>query len=512
MLSISAVDLCSKGFLPKELPSCFQVSDFNSEVLKSLGQVNFKKTSDYARHNLARAGKLPRKTGVPNPINHAWISKCIEENWGEIKSIFDLSAFSCSKPSGEPTNRAIRTEPQSSRVAHRLEIYSSSRYLVKADICRFYHSIYTHSIFWAMHSKPEGKKKEERKGKPGDKLDKLFRNLADKQTVGIPIGPDSSQIIAEMILCRIDGRLKERFGPLNCFRFLDDYEIAVESEAEANNVLCELQNLLGEQELELNSLKTGIYELPVPLEEFWVHKLRTLEISGGRKQHNSIVSLFDAAFLLQKEFPHSPVLKYALRILSEAAEKKVLTRENYQLAEQFSCQCSLAETSTFRWAFRVLEILHLERYKFQHFPYALKYILNESMQKQLGSELCWGLYALLRFRRQVCARGSISLSNLKWIDDPFVMTLLFQATDEGLIKENIFGADELSEVIRGEGLWKRNWLFAYEVGRMLNDDYVENEDHFHILHKNNVRFFNEVPDDNQQQIKLPDFDGEDSLF
>jgi hypothetical protein len=509
--SISAVDLCSKGFLPKELPSCFRVTSFDKKTLRSIGALNFKKTSNYARHNLARAGKLPRKTGVPNPINHAWVAKCIEENWGEIKSIFDLSDFSCSKPSGEPTDRAIKTEPQSNRAVHRSEIYSSARYLVKADICRFYHSIYTHSIFWAMHSKPEGKSEEARKGKLGEKLDMLFRNLADRQTVGIPIGPDSSQIIAEMILCRIDRRLKESFGRLNCFRFLDDYEIAVESEAEANNVLCELQNLLGEQELELNSLKTGIYKLPIPVEEIWVHKLRALEILDGQKQHNSIVSLFDNAFLLQKDFPHSSVLKYALRIMWKAAKNKVLSPENYQLAEQLSCQCALAEASTFRWAFSLLEVLHLDGYKFQHFPYALKFILTESMQKQLGSELCWGLYALLRFRRQVCARGSITLGNFKWIDDPFVMTLLFQATDEGLVKENIFGADELTRVIGSKGLWERNWLFAYEVGRMLNDDYAEEDEHFRVLHKNNVRFFNEVDDDDQQHIVLPDSDGEDSV-
>lgn len=368
MTTISATDLCSKGFLPKELPSCFEVTSFNRQVLKSIGEVNYKRTSDYARHNLARAGKLPRKTGVPNPINHAWVAKCIEENWEEIKSIFDLSDFSCSKPSGEPTDRAIKTESQSNRAVHRLEICSSSRYLVKADICRFYHSIYTHSIFWAMHSKPEGKDEGDRKGKLGDILDKLFRNLADKQTVGIPIGPDCSQIIAEMILCRIDGELKERFGKLNCFRFLDDYEIAVESEAEANNVLCELQNLLGEQELELNSLKTGIYKLPVSVEEMWVHSLRGFDILDGQKQHGSIVRLFDNAFLLQKDFPHSSVLKYALRILCTAAKDKVLSPANYQLAEQLSCQCALVETSTFRWAFSVLELLHLNGYKFQHFP------------------------------------------------------------------------------------------------------------------------------------------------
>lgn len=133
------------------------------------------------------------------------------------------------------------------------------------------------------------------------------------------------------------------------------------------------------------------------------------------------------------------------------------------------------------------------------------------MQKQLGSELCWGLYALLRFRRQVCACDSITLGNFRWINDPFVMTLLFQATDKGLIKENIFSADELSGVIGSKGLWERNWLFAYEVGRMQNDDYFENDQYFNVLHKNGVRFFNDVSDDDHQHIDLPDFDGEESL-
>ncbi|QHI68051.1 hypothetical protein [Tichowtungia aerotolerans] len=146
---IPALDFCSKGFLPKELPPCFNITSFSQAALSSLGSEHKKKVSSYSRHNLARTGTLRRRLGVPNPVHHAWLANCIEENWQDIHSIFKASEFSCTKPLKESGKRAFEGEPQSKRVDFRAEICSSARFLVKADVSRFYHSIYTHSIPWA---------------------------------------------------------------------------------------------------------------------------------------------------------------------------------------------------------------------------------------------------------------------------------------------------------------------------------------------------------------------------
>lgn len=502
MPSIPAIDFCSKGFLPKELPPCFCVTSFSQEALSSLGPEHKKKVSSYSRHNLARTGTLRRRLGVPNPIHHAWLANCIEENWADISPIFEASEFSRTKPLKNSSGRAFEGEPQGKRVDFRAEICSSARFLVKADISRFYHSIYTHSIPWAIHTKPVAKDKENRGDDFwGNRLDRLFRNLADQQTVGIPIGPDSSQIVAELILCRIDDALKQKFPDLKGFRYIDDYEFAVESKSRGEEVLCELQNLLNDYELELNPLKTAIHELPIPFEELWVHQLRQPNLAPTRSQRSSIIELFDLAFVFQKKFPTSSVLRYALRRLSEVR----LRSENYQLCEQLVCQCALVEPSTMRYGFHVLEKLHLKKYDFHHFFDAMKWIVTDASQKGHGSELCWALYALLRFRKQLPKDGRIELDDcLKRFNDPFAMLLAVQCVDEGLIDDNLLDDDRLGSLFCEDALWGQNWLFAYEGGMIVDGDFLKNNEHFALLRKHSVRFSSKVSECERKEILLPD--------
>jgi hypothetical protein len=62
-----------------------------------------------------------------------------------------------------------------------------------ADISEFYHSIYTHSISWALHTKLFAKSNQKAKV-VGNLLDKATQNGQHGQTVGIPIGPDTSLV------------------------------------------------------------------------------------------------------------------------------------------------------------------------------------------------------------------------------------------------------------------------------------------------------------------------------
>lgn len=80
------------------------------------------------------------------------------------------------------------------------------------DINRFYGSIYSHSIPWAALGKTEALKQH--KAKTLDKhwsseLDRLVRACNRNQTIGIPIGPDTSRVVSELVLSRIDHELKK---------------------------------------------------------------------------------------------------------------------------------------------------------------------------------------------------------------------------------------------------------------------------------------------------------------
>lgn len=115
------------------------------------------------------------------------------------------SKFSLSSPivdnDTSPNARAYKQEIawEDSDVV-RLENRAGKMVVLKTDISRFYPSIYTHIIPWVVEGKIEAKKDRSNINKLGNMLDKTFEWSQDGQTFGLPIGPDISFIIAEVIL------------------------------------------------------------------------------------------------------------------------------------------------------------------------------------------------------------------------------------------------------------------------------------------------------------------------
>ncbi len=60
-------------------------------------------------------------------------------------------------------------------------------------------------------------------------LDKLVRDSQDSQTIGIPIGPDTSLVIAELVMTAVDHALGSQVSPIG-YRFVDDIELEAHTE------------------------------------------------------------------------------------------------------------------------------------------------------------------------------------------------------------------------------------------------------------------------------------------
>ena len=84
--------------------------------------------------------------------------------------------------------------------------------------------IYTHSIPWAIHGKSTAKANLGH-ALYGNLIDACVRNSQDQQTLGIPIGPRSSDLIAETIGAALDRELQERLGSLRGTRYIDDFHL-----------------------------------------------------------------------------------------------------------------------------------------------------------------------------------------------------------------------------------------------------------------------------------------------
>ena len=171
-------------------------TDFRSKNIKALA----------TEHNIARVGTLRRKIEIPNPFTQFLLCEEIDKNWPLLQKHTRDSPLSISKP--RQVNNSTRAffpiyHPKwipPMRTRHRL----GAKYLLKTDIRNFYHSIYTHSIPWALHGKQISKAKRKPGDLIGNRLDLFARNCRDGQTSGIPIGPDTSFLLSEILLSTID--------------------------------------------------------------------------------------------------------------------------------------------------------------------------------------------------------------------------------------------------------------------------------------------------------------------
>ena len=107
----------------------------------------------------------------------------------------------------------------------------------------FYQNLYTHAIPWALHGKAWCKinlnNKPVYEATLGARLDKAIRKGQDNQTIEIPVGPDTSRIVSEIIGVALDQKIQQEQGldPSRAFRYVDDWYMGFDSAGEAEGVI-----------------------------------------------------------------------------------------------------------------------------------------------------------------------------------------------------------------------------------------------------------------------------------
>lgn len=132
--------------------------------------------------------------------------------------------------------------------------------MIISDITDCYGSIYTHSIPWAIHGKPEAKKDQSEK-LLGNVIDHRIQYMRYGQTNGIPQGSVLMDFIAEIVLGHADCQVAEQLDSMGIFeyhilRYRDDYRIFVNDAWTGEKVLKVLTSTLFELGMKLNSAKT----------------------------------------------------------------------------------------------------------------------------------------------------------------------------------------------------------------------------------------------------------------
>lgn len=174
--------------------------------------------------------------------------------------------------------------------------------LFKFDISKCFDSIYTHSICWALlHKKNVKENLSESKTTFSGKFDALMQNLNYGETHGIVIGPEFSRIFAELILQQIDNKifalLKDKHNlkfkiDYEIFRYVDDYFIFYNDEAQKDLILSIYRLQLKEYKLYLNDSKTILYNKPI-ITEITIAKQKISDLLNEELKVNIIDIILD---------------------------------------------------------------------------------------------------------------------------------------------------------------------------------------------------------------------------
>ena len=495
-------DILARGFFPQELPPPFESLSFG-KFIEARGpaalpfDTSQQRTSHNETYNLARAGSFRRELAILNPVHFSLLAECIVTNWKEISKLIK-SRFSLTTPTTTGDGRAIsRLHALDILPRRRAEVRSQGAYLLKADVARFYPSIYTHSIPWAIHGKAFAKANRDFRHW-GNKLDVLVRNCQDGQTNGIPVGPDTSLVISELILARIDKVLSRR--RINGLRYMDDYELIFKSEKHALEARSVLQEALLEYELDLSTPKTVIQSLPQSLEDSWVVALNQFQVSPFSSYFETeIIRFFDRAFELAQLNPREGVLKYA----AGRVTKMKLTDKQVALAEDLLMQCAHVEAGTLSFVLAsMLKYPPKNQVALKRRRTMLLQVIEKHAPQRHSSEVAWALWACIAMKLSI-PRAAVKAA--LGMEDSVCSLLLLHAKEIKLIDEPK-DLRRLRDEMNAAALYGPRWLLAYEANvkgwfrfRGVND-YVAQDRNFRFLKSANVSFYD------KSKTTLPTYD------
>jgi len=525
-IMVTAKSLLECGYFPKEISPPFNSRKFADIIphlsLNHLDQmVEDWRKEDYGKnkpeskcctYSIPRFQNIRRNISIPNPLYHTILCHHIEKNWSNIAAFIKKSPISLSRPcipiKNEKSNRSFDKISDYLDSNQEIAIKSSSfRVMLKVDIARYYNTIYTHSIPWALHEKSKAKKNRQASTLRhpatlyGNDIDKWLRSTREGQTLGIPVGPDTSQIISEIIGTAIESELVNEGVELNGIRFIDDFILFFRDKNEAQIALAKLHDVLNRYELEINPHKTFIEELPYILEPEWKSALRQYHFRklSNQKQYvvaqkTDVINYFSRTFEYCNQFPDKNILLYSIKKIQN---EKIL-KENWALTESLILKTMILNGSCIPIALQIIYDYKLKGYTIDDdkIQQVITEIIRYNSQYGNNYEISWALWLSKVFDLEV-KKEVISLVEKN--DNPIVVLTALDLREAGLIEKNI-DVSHWESFMNKNQLYDDHWLLAYEAnvkgwlsGSRLN--YLEEDPFYKILKDNNVEFYdtNAIP-------------------
>jgi len=534
-------ELLNKGYFPKELPPCFFTdllgANFNTisadlvsnETARQTAFMNtanalttltpaqireeklrlkqvFKNRLNYSecgQYSIPKPGLARNIIKIPNPLHQGKLADTIANNYSDIEKLFEKSNLSTTKPKLETeTSQGKRSVKHDNfGLFKELCIVNSFKYSIqlKTDIAKFYPSIYTHSIPWVTFGGKDKYKKNRALHKNdsskinviyGNDIDDRFMWCQNQQTMGIPVGPDTSFIAAEIIACYIDElfekKLKKKKIDFVGYRYYDDFSLYFNTELDAQIALTELKSILNEFELRINDDKTIINRTHNELESDWALAIKSFYFRPSENdQKEDIWNFFSIAFKFSEKYPNESVLRLAVNKFNFVRIEK----HNWNFFESLVFRLGLTETGVLQKIAKLLisykNLVNKPKLK----CFCLE-VIGRHAEKKHDYELTWALWLLNHF-------------NIQPNKEIFEIVLESKCSCACIIaldllnRNNRIKAFDYSSLINDlttENLNNRNWLLVYETVYKgwvpgVPSSVVTDHFYFDLIKSKNINFY-----------------------
>jgi hypothetical protein len=304
--------LIRTAYLPQEVPPAITTryfADFcrdNFAFLKAQQGSLMKTTTNYETFTAPRAKSGRRNLALVHPLAQTNISLLITQHRKPIKDLISKSTTSLYRTEDDLGNSIAFLGLDFSQ-RHPLQAKTASEYpfILSADISRFFYTVYTHSIPWAVIGKEKAKHwlisdRSRLSSHWSDELDRALQAGQSRETFGIPVGPDTSRIVAEVLFAGIES--DEQLAPFLrdriAFRLVDDLTVGFESEEDAYRALAALRNALWKFNLQLNEEKTFVSRSRQVMRERWEldHEAFLISDTDVNEQAIQLARFFELTF------------------------------------------------------------------------------------------------------------------------------------------------------------------------------------------------------------------------
>lgn len=512
--------LLSKGYFPKELPPVFTTESFGAhsdDILKDWESDGLFKveaankvpvTKSYKNGSYTyvltsteieviskpKRGYERRNINITHPLPQALLSYEIAKNWKSVLKWLSRQTFSLDEILiSESYDRAIKGINFAIHRAKKSYIEATSDWLVCTDISRFYPTIYTHSIPWAAYGKETVKGNLKLyQGSLADRLDALVRACNRNQTVGIPIGPETSRIIAEVISSRIDSDFKNKERNIitaNVDRLQDDWFLGAGTLEEAERLLSTIAEVYRHYGLEINGSKTSVDRAIGTSGSQWVSEIGAfLSHRPGLIRGSRFSELLSLGLRLQSKHPAEPVINYILAIL----ENQNITSSDVDELESFLLKAAVVSPISMDRICRIiLNVQHrTNRLSRQRISKRFTVLAERNLEKGNLFEVIWLIYTLRGLKTPLISKKMLSqVENVA--SSALALILLDMESKElctHLLPKQTWAKRINSESVRSDWVW----LLGYEAIRqnwLPDPDGLMTQPFFKAMRKRDVVFY-----------------------